>query len=144
MSKNTHYRKLEAMYNAAPTNRHYLPSIKVEKGRATVQLTVRDDFFHSAGALHGSVYFKMLDDAAFFAANSLVTDVMLVTIAYNVQLMRPVTGGVLTAVGEVTSSSQKLFFANAVIFDSRDRKIAYGAGTFTKSSVALQKVRGYQ
>ena len=144
MPKEAHYRKLEAMYAAAPTNRHYSPSISVAKGRATVQLTVRDDFFHSAGALHGSVYFKMMDDAALFAANSLVTDVMLVTIAYNVQLMRPVTGGVLTAVGEVTSSSRKLFFANAEITDSRDRRIACGSGTFIKSSVALHKVRGYQ
>ena len=33
-------------------------------------MTVRPDFFHAAGAVHGSVYFKLLDDAAYFDALS--------------------------------------------------------------------------
>jgi hypothetical protein len=35
---------------------------------------VRPDFFHAAHAVHGSVYFKALDDAAFFAVASLVQE----------------------------------------------------------------------
>ena len=35
--------------------------------------------FHTAGAAHGTLFFKMLDDAAFYAANSLVTDRFLLT-----------------------------------------------------------------
>jgi acyl-coenzyme A thioesterase PaaI-like protein len=34
---------------------------------------------HSIHAVHGSVYFKALDDAAFFAVNSLVEDVFVLT-----------------------------------------------------------------
>jgi acyl-coenzyme A thioesterase PaaI-like protein len=41
----------------------------------------------------GSVYFKMLDDAAFFAVNSIVEDVFVYTVSLNVQLLRPVASG---------------------------------------------------
>ena len=34
--------------------------------------TVEPASFHAAGAAHGTLYFKMLDDAAFYAANSLI------------------------------------------------------------------------
>jgi hypothetical protein len=43
----------------------------IVKGSATIDIPLSEKFHHSAGGVHGSVYFKMLDDAAFFAANSL-------------------------------------------------------------------------
>ena len=36
--------------------------------------------------MHGSVYFKALDDAAYFAVSSLVTDYLLVTVSFNLHL----------------------------------------------------------
>ena len=35
--------------------------------------------FHAAGAGHGTIYFKMLDDAAFYAANSMVEEQFVLT-----------------------------------------------------------------
>ncbi len=70
-----HYRALESLYLAAPTNRYFSPAIEIKKGRATITIPVKEDFFHIAGAVHGSTYFKALDDAAFFACNSLIDDV---------------------------------------------------------------------
>jgi acyl-coenzyme A thioesterase PaaI-like protein len=68
-------------------------------------IPVRPEFFHAAHAVHGSVYFKALDDAAFFAVNSLVTDVFVLTASYNLYLTRPVTEGALRAVGRVVHRS---------------------------------------
>ena len=45
------------------------------------------------GAAHGTSYFKMLDDAAFYAANSLVTDRFLLTTAFNLLFTRPLGAG---------------------------------------------------
>jgi acyl-coenzyme A thioesterase PaaI-like protein len=45
------------------------------------------------GAAHGTIYFKMLDDAAFYAANTLVTDRFLLTTSFNLLFSRPVRGG---------------------------------------------------
>ena len=43
--------------------------------------------------LHGSVYFKMLDDAAWAASNTHVKDVFLFTYNFNVFLTKPVFKG---------------------------------------------------
>ena len=48
-------------------------------GQARITFTIDERVFHAAGAAHGTSYFKMLDDAAFYAANSLVTDRFLLT-----------------------------------------------------------------
>ena len=63
------------MYLSAPANVYFRPSISIEAGACEVRLDVRDDFFHAAHAVHGSVYFKLLDDATFFAVASEVDDV---------------------------------------------------------------------
>ena len=61
--RDAHYRRLEHMYRAAPANEYFRPEIRIDDGTAEVRLTVRPDFFHAANAVHGSVYFKLLDDA---------------------------------------------------------------------------------
>ena len=70
-----HYRKLERMYESSPIYRFYQPDLKVGDGTAEIVISLIEAFHHAAGAVHGSVYFKMLDDAAYFAANSLEKDV---------------------------------------------------------------------
>ncbi len=88
-----HHRKLEAMYGAAPVNAPCEPRLEVREGEATLVMEVRACHFHAAGSLHGSVYFKALDDAAFFAVNSLVEDVFVLTTSFTVYLLRPVRRG---------------------------------------------------
>ena len=78
-NRDDHFRRLERMYRAAPANEYFRPDISIEEGTAEVRLVVRPDFFHAASAVHGSVYFKLLDDATFFAASSLVDDVFVLT-----------------------------------------------------------------
>jgi acyl-coenzyme A thioesterase PaaI-like protein len=57
-------------------------------GAARIRFDVEPGVHHAAGAAHGTIYFKMLDDAAFYAANSLVSDRFLLTTAFNVLLTR--------------------------------------------------------
>jgi acyl-coenzyme A thioesterase PaaI-like protein len=71
MNQEKHFRCLESIYAAAPINEFYNPEMEVREGEATIEIEISEKLHHSAGAVHGSVYFKMLDDAAFFAANSL-------------------------------------------------------------------------
>jgi len=75
MTKDPHFVALENMYLAAPINAFYRPRIDVSDAEATIEIEVSKKLFHAADAVHGLVYFKMLDDAAFFAANSLERDV---------------------------------------------------------------------
>jgi uncharacterized protein (TIGR00369 family) len=138
-----HYRKLERMYASAPINDYYRPTLEVAEGRAEVVMTVRPEFFHAAHAVHGSVYFKALDDAAFFAVNSLVEDVFVLTVTYNVYLTRPISEGLMRAVGRVVHRSRQLFLAEAELFDERSRQIGRGSGSFMRSTIPLSAEVGY-
>jgi len=138
-----HFRKLERLYHAAPTNAYFRPTLTVGDGVAEVEIAVRPDFFHAAAAVHGSIYFKALDDAAFFAVSSLVTDVMVLTVSYNLYLTRPVSDGVIRANGRVVHRSRQLFIAEAELFDGQSRQIARGTGSFMRSTIALSPDIGY-
>ncbi|HEV8495505.1 MAG TPA: PaaI family thioesterase [Gemmatimonadaceae bacterium] len=138
-----HFRKLERMYHGAPINRIYEPKIRLSEGRAELTMVMKPDFFHAANAVHGSVYFKALDDAAFFAANSLVPDVFVLTVTYNLYLTRPISEGEMRATGRVVHRSRNLIIAEAEVLDSADRQIARGSGTFMRSQIALSPEIGY-
>jgi uncharacterized protein (TIGR00369 family) len=138
-----HFRRLERMYLSAAINAYYAPSISIGEGCAEVSVAVRPEFFHAAGAVHGAVYFKMVDDAAFFAANSLVDDWFLVTVSFNLYLTRPVSEGQMRAVGRVVHRSRRLFIAEAELTDASGREIARGSGTFMRSAIPLASVPGY-
>ena len=143
MCAEEHFRKLERMYATAPINRFYLPVMRVSEGRAEISVTVRPEFFHAAQAVHGSVYFKLLDDAAFFAVNSLVTDVFVLTASYHLHFLRPVRAGRLTAVGRVVHSSNRMFVAEAELQDECARVLGRGSGSFMRSQIALDPAVGY-
>ncbi len=138
-----HFRNLERMYLTAPINAAYSPSLEITDGAAVLTFEVRPEHFHAAGALHGSVYFKALDDAAFFAVNSVVPDVLVLTVSYTVYLTRPVTGGTLRAEGKITSRSTNLYVAESVLYVEPDRQVARGSGTFMRSKLALSEDFGY-
>jgi uncharacterized protein (TIGR00369 family) len=131
------------MYHGASINRYFAPRLTVSDGRAVVVLDVRPDFFHAAHAVHGAVYFKALDDAAFFAANSAVSDVFVLTVSFNVVLVRPVTEGTLTATGVLVHKSHNLLVAEAELVNDRDRMVARGSGTFARSKIPLDEKVGY-
>lgn len=142
-----HYRKLEKMYlTGANINSQLYPSItlEIEARKATITLEVSSQYFHALGAMHGSVYFKLLDDAAFFAVNSVVLDVFVLTTNFNINLVRPVSEGLIKAVGKVKFESKNLWIAEANLYDSKGREIAFGTGHFAKSKIELNPKIGYE
>jgi uncharacterized protein (TIGR00369 family) len=138
-----HFQRLERMYAFAPVNKYYAPAIHVSEGQAEVIIQVRPDFFHAAKAVHGSVCFKLLDDAAFFAVNSLVEDVFVLTASFNLYLTRPVSAGELKATGRVVHRSRRLFIAEAELMNADGEAIARGSGVYLRSAIALSPEVGY-
>jgi uncharacterized protein (TIGR00369 family) len=132
------------MYASAPVNEYYAPTMRVSEGRTELIIPVRPDFFHVAGAVHGSVYFKALDDAAFFAVNSLVDDVFVLTVSFNVYLTRPISEGEMKATGRVVHRSRRLFVAESELADSEGQEIARGSGIFMRSTIPLSPELGYE
>ena len=139
-----HYRKLERMYQDSPTNVYFGTKLRIEKDRAEVSLMVRPDFHHAAGAMHGSTYFKALDDATFFAANSRVTDVLVLTARFEIEFLRPVASGEIRAVGELCSDDGHRIVVKGSLFDEKGRLAATGQGVFARSRIALESVDLYR
>src|SRR5215212_6494244 len=93
-----HFRALEALYASAPVNRLFSSHLTIPApGRSVIEFDVGEELHHAAGAAHGTVYFKMLDDAAFYAANSLVSDRFLLTTAFNLHFTKPIRTGEVVA-----------------------------------------------
>jgi uncharacterized protein (TIGR00369 family) len=139
-----HYRRLERMYLAAPINAFFKPSIQIGKGTAEIKVTVDSRFFHAAGAAHGSVYFKSLDDAAFFAVSSLMEDAFVLTSNFNLYFHAPVAAGVIRSVGKVVRGGGSSYLAEAVLYNDQNEEIARGSGTFVKSKIKFDPEMGYR
>lgn len=137
----THFKRLERAYRAARINQRLFvdPTIQVSKKRADISLGVSPDHFHGMEAVHGSVLFKLLDDAAFFAVNSVVTDVFVVTTAFQVHFVRPVTEGTMKAIGQVRYMTRSHMVAEARVFNEEGKEVAFGTGSFTKSRFAIEE-----
>jgi len=139
-----HFRKLERMYYLAPINRYFNPKIMVEDACAEICIPIRPEFHHAANAVHGSVYFKAMDDAAIFASNSLIMDVFVLTVSFHVYFIRPISQGEMRAFGRVIHHSSRLLLADTVLTDSDGREIGRGSGSFMPSHILLTPEVGYE
>ena len=139
-----HHRALESLYAAAPINRLFESRLEiVEPGVARIRFRVDQRHFHAAGAAHGTSYFKMLDDAAFYACNSLVTDRFLLTTQFSLLLTRPLGVGEVVAEGRWISGQRRVFVAEARLIAADGEEVARGTGTFMRSRIALASLPGY-
>jgi len=142
--RSAHHRALERLYRSAPINNAFSSELAIEReGHARITFDVTENVFHAAGAAHGTIYFKMLDDAAFYAANSLVTDRFLLTTAFNVHFTKPVRGGRVIASGVWISGRRRVLVAESRLVDEEGDEIGRGTGTFMRSRIALSGLAGY-
>lgn len=140
-----HYRALESLYDSAPVNRLFDSRLEITgPGSARIRFRLDERHFHAAGAVHGTAYFKMLDDAAFYAANSLVTDRFLLTTQFNLLFTRPLGPGEVVAEGRWISGQRRVFVADARLVDASGEEVARGTGTFMRSRIALGSLAGYR
>ncbi len=144
MDQVEHFKRLENMYQAAPLNDFYLPVMKVSEGHAEISIDLNPKMFHAGQAVHGSVYFKMLDDAAFFAANSLEPEFFVLTTSFTTYLTKPISSGTMKAVGKIANYNRTQFIAEAVVYNSRNQEVGRGNGIFVRSNKKLMDVAGYK
>jgi uncharacterized protein (TIGR00369 family) len=139
-----HHRALERLYASAPINATFDSRLEITGPGATrLHFTVNENVFHAAGAAHGTIYFKMLDDAAFYAANTLATDRFLLTTSFNLHFTKPVREGKVVAEGRWVSGKRRVFVAESRLIDEEGDEIGRGTGTFMRSRIALSSLPGY-
>ena len=140
-----HHRALESLYASAAINQMVDSRLEIAgAGHSRIRFRVSERFFHAAGAAHGTLYFKMLDDAAFYAANSMVSDRFLLTTAFNLHFTKPLRGGSVVAEGRWISGKRRVFIAEAHLVDEDGDEVGRGTGTFLRSHIALSSLPGYR
>ena len=140
-----HFRRLEALYRSAPVNRQYQSEIEIiAPGEARIRFTVEENSYHAAGAAHGTLYFKMMDDAAFYACNSLVSDRFLLTTAFNLVFTKPLRAGPVVAEGRWISGKRRVFVGEARLLTPDGEEAGRGTGTFMRSHIPLSGLAGYR
>lgn len=139
-----HHRALERLYASAPINEKFNSRLEIAgDGRSRIIFQVDESVFHAAGAAHGTIYFKMLDDAAFYAANTRATDRFLLTTSFNLHFTKPVRAGEVVAEGMWISGKRRVFVAESRLVDAEGDEIGRGTGTFMRSHIALSSLPGY-
>jgi len=139
-----HFRALESLYRAAAINRLFDSEIEIEPGVARIRFEVGPQTHHAAGAAHGTLYFKMMDDAAFYACNSLVSDRFLLTTAFNLVFTQPLRAGPVIAEGRWVSGKRRVFVGEARLLLPDGEEAARGTGTFMRSHIPLSSLPGYR
>ena len=140
-----HFRALEALYRSAPINSFFDSEIRiVSAGIAEIRFQVGERSFHAAGAAHGTLYFNMMDDAAFYACNSMVSDRFLLTTAFNLVFTRPLKSGPVIAEGRWVSGKRRVFVGEARLVLPDGEEAARGTGTFMRSHIPLSSLDGYR
>ena len=139
-----HYDRLSKMYLKAPIQKLY-PGIdlKVTKNEAVITLPAGKQFHHAGGSMHGSVYFRLLDDACYFAAMSRVEDYFILTKSFNIEFKRPHIEGTITAKAKLVKEENGEFYCEGELFNQAEKVIASGSGVFVRNrKMSLESVMG--
>ena len=139
-----HFKKLENMYHAAPFQELIKSKLKISEGEAELEMEIDPILHHAAHAIHGFVYFKMMDDVAIFSANSMEKEFFLLTSSFNLYFLRPVQSGKIRGVGKVVSRTKSQYIAEAVIYNDEDKEIGRGSGAFAISRKPFAELPGYR
>jgi acyl-coenzyme A thioesterase PaaI-like protein len=140
-----HFRALESLYRHAAINRLFDSEIEIAgPGFARIRFEVGSATDHAAGAAHGTLYFKMMDDAAFYACNAMVSDRFLLTTAFNLVFTRPLRPGPALAEGRWVSGKRRVFVGEARLLLADGEEAARGTGTFMRSHIPLSSLDGYK
>ena len=138
-----HFKNIINSYSNAPINQLFKPKMKLSLGQCEIEMEISKNFHHSANSLHGSIYFKMLDDAAWGASNTYIDDVFLFTYNFNIYLTKPVSSGIIISKGKVIDKKNGKIKAKSILYDSKNNEIARGDGLFMKSKYLLKDAIGF-
>lgn len=86
----------------------------------------------------------MLDDAAFFAANSLETETFVLTSSFTTYLTKPLVSGNIRAEGKVVNCTRSQFIAESVLYNDNNEEVARGNGIFVRGKLPLEQATGYK
>lgn len=139
-----HFTKLESMYLSDSANDLYEPGIRLSEGAADVLIPMKNRLADPAGTVRSSVCYKVMADAATYAVNATVANVVVKPVAFSIYMTEAVPKGMLIARGRFVGSSGDHLMAESLLTDSDGVEIARGSGTFIAGDTELSPKIGYK
>ena len=139
-----HLEKLENMYLSDPVNKEFNPGVTILEGEAEIHIPVRKKVSNADGSIIGCICYKLMEDAAILAVNSIVNDVQVSASNFNVYLSNTAASRELTARAKFMGNSGNQILVETVVLDDNRNEIARGNGAFIKSSTELNQLDGYK
>lgn len=137
-----HTNRLSQMYGKSPIHQNCFLHAKLEfeTDLARIILPEAERYHHAGGGVHGSVFFKLLDDAAYFSAQKTESTFFLLTQSFQIRFLRPGKSGILKAEGRIRHQGKDHWICESRVFDEKGRELAYGEGQFVRSALKLEEV----
>jgi uncharacterized protein (TIGR00369 family) len=105
----------------------------VDKGTATLGLTIRHELMQNNGVVHGGAVASLIDTATAFAILSLLaTREKITTVDLTISYLRPLTAGRVTATANVVRAGRRVVVVSADVLDNEGRLAATALSTYIK------------
>jgi uncharacterized protein (TIGR00369 family) len=108
-----------------------IQAVALGDGRSRWSLAIDERHYNPNGVLHGGVTFTLTDVAMGSAVfSTLPKGERTTAMEVQVRFLRAVTGGTLTAEGQVVSRHERIAVTRAEVTDDKGRLVATATGTF--------------
>jgi len=139
-----HYERLERMHSKSSINNLLSSKIKISQGQVELKFKFKKDMNNALDKIHNAYIFMALEAASFFAANSLIEDVLVFTKSFEIIFSKPASGRELIAKGTFMEKSMGNYIISAELYDPGNKLIAKAKGIFRRSKNLLEDIKNYQ
>lgn len=138
-----HYEGLERLHLKSVTNNTLKSNIKISQGEAELTFNSNKLMHNALKEIHNAYYFMALETVSFYAANSLIEDVLLFTKSFEITFSKKTTSDKFIAKGKFNEKSMGNYIITAELYDFKDNIIAKGKGIFRRSKNLLEDIKNY-
>tara|TARA_B100000131_G_C18118881_1_gene612164 strand:+ start:2573 stop:2998 length:426 start_codon:yes stop_codon:yes gene_type:complete len=137
-----HYSKLEYMFCHSPINKTLNAEIKINQGTSEIIFTATKSMHNEIKDIHNAYISMTLESAAFFAANSLIEDVLVFTKSFEINYLKTTQSKKLKASAKFVEKSMGNYFIIVELTENKNL-IARGKGVFRRSKTLLENIKNY-
>jgi uncharacterized protein (TIGR00369 family) len=125
---------IEQIFESVPFARFMgMELVELERGKAVLRLTARDDLRRNGGMLHGGATASLIDTAAAFVIMTLLSpEQTTTTIDLTIHYLRPVVTGSATANARIVRSGRRIIIAAVDVFDEAEKLVATALTTYIR------------
>ena len=137
-----HYNKLENIFSKSSINKVLNAEIKINQGFSELIFTTNNSMHNEIKEIHNAYISMALESAAFFAANSLIEDVLVFAKSFEINYLKTTQGKKLKSSAKFVEKSMGNYFILVELTENKNL-IARGKGVFRRSKTLLENINNY-